>query len=219
MGRPVPRPAGADARGPRRTLAAHLRRAPRRGWIYLDRPAPFLTERLSDIAPAFGAIRTNPVTATYLRELADCIARYPATRTSVLPDNPFVYQVFDLTKSVPHRLDGTADHARPGAHAFSTWPGGSTPMVTTRCCSRPSMSSVWPRWGACPPHRLSPSRTRGPGWRAASSRSWSANARRAGACSSFIRRRVRDEARRRPAPSALSGQAASATMAPPQASS
>lgn len=73
----------------------------RRDHPYRDLPAAALTADLGRVDPAFSGIRTNPVTARYLQQAKDCIARYPAKRVAILPDNPILYAAFDLDNPFP----------------------------------------------------------------------------------------------------------------------
>jgi hypothetical protein len=68
---------------------------------YFDRPESGLTASLGGIAPDFDSLRTNPVTAEYLRTIKSCLDRYPASSVAVLPDNPSLYVVFDLHNPFP----------------------------------------------------------------------------------------------------------------------
>lgn len=67
----------------------------------IDRPQAELTADLGDVTPAMRGIRTTPATATYVRQIGDCLRRYPAAKVAVLPDNPFVYAAFRLTNPFP----------------------------------------------------------------------------------------------------------------------
>ena len=86
----------------------------RRAQPYYDRPAPRLSEALRALSPEFGGIRTSPVTAAYLRAFADCVARYPAARVAVLPDNAILYSLFGLENPFP--TDWLFAHEVAGAH-------------------------------------------------------------------------------------------------------
>jgi hypothetical protein len=69
--------------------------------IYRDLPAARLDHPLGDVSPEFGRIRTSAVTGQYLAWIGDCAARYPASRTAVLPDNGFAEQVFGFDNPFP----------------------------------------------------------------------------------------------------------------------
>jgi hypothetical protein len=69
--------------------------------VYRDRPAPQLTASLSPVSPAFGDIRTNPQTAEYLLEMAQCVNRYPARYVAILPENAAMYPALSLNNPFP----------------------------------------------------------------------------------------------------------------------
>ncbi|WP_239154092.1 hypothetical protein [Amycolatopsis sp. FDAARGOS 1241] len=80
------------------------------GWVvvahhddaaYLDLSHDELTADLGSVAPALTGIRTNPSTFAYVAQIRDCLQRYPAARTAVLPDNPFAYPAFGLRNPFP----------------------------------------------------------------------------------------------------------------------
>ncbi|MEU8638756.1 hypothetical protein AB0C38_41770 [Amycolatopsis sp. NPDC048633] len=80
------------------------------GWVvvarhdqaaYLDLGHDRLTADLGDVSPAMSGIRTNPSTFTYVRQIRDCVGRFPAPRTAVLPDNAFAYPAFGLRNPFP----------------------------------------------------------------------------------------------------------------------
>lgn len=73
----------------------------RRQAPYFDLPAPELTATLSEVSPRFGSIRTNPITADYLAQVASCVERFPASRVAVLPDNPGIYPALNLHNPFP----------------------------------------------------------------------------------------------------------------------
>ncbi|NBH11493.1 hypothetical protein [Amycolatopsis sp. SID8362] len=89
---------------------------------YADRPQGELTASLGDVAPAMRGVRTNPSVHTYVAQIRDCMARYPASRVAFLPDNAFVAPVFgvrnpfpmewplpmELTGDAPQRMVGAA---------------------------------------------------------------------------------------------------------------
>jgi hypothetical protein len=67
----------------------------------IDRAQDELTVDLGTVTPTMSGIRTSPVTATYVRQIRDCLRRYPAAKVAVLPDNPFVYPAFKLDNPFP----------------------------------------------------------------------------------------------------------------------
>jgi hypothetical protein len=67
----------------------------------VDSPQAELTADLGTVTPAMRGIRTTPATATYIRQITDCLRRYPAAKVAVLPDNPFVYPAFRLENPFP----------------------------------------------------------------------------------------------------------------------
>ncbi len=69
--------------------------------VYRDRPASQLTAELSSVSPAFGGIRTNPQTAAYLQQMADCVRRYPAHRVAILSENAGMYPALSLDNPFP----------------------------------------------------------------------------------------------------------------------
>jgi hypothetical protein len=69
--------------------------------VYRDLPAAALDRSLGDVSSEFGRIRTNAVTGQYVAWIGDCAARYPASRTAVLPDNGFAEQVFGFDNPFP----------------------------------------------------------------------------------------------------------------------
>ncbi|WP_410671050.1 hypothetical protein [Amycolatopsis sp. cmx-4-68] len=80
------------------------------GWVvvarhdqaaYLDLGHDQLTADLGDVSPAMAGIRTNPSTFTYVRQIRDCLDRFPAPRTAVLPDNAFAYPAFGVRNPFP----------------------------------------------------------------------------------------------------------------------
>jgi len=80
------------------------------GWVvvaehdraaYLDVGHDRLTEDLGAVTPAMAGIRTNPSTFTYVRQIRDCLDRFPAARTAILPDSPFAYPAFGLRNPFP----------------------------------------------------------------------------------------------------------------------
>lgn len=68
---------------------------------YLDMAHEKLTEDLGAVTPTMRGIRTNPGTFTYISQIRDCVTRFPAGRTAVLPDNPFAYPAFELRNPFP----------------------------------------------------------------------------------------------------------------------
>jgi hypothetical protein len=73
----------------------------RRQSPYNDFPASELTANLLEVSPNFGGIRTNPITAEYLTQMASCVRRFPAPQVAVLPDNPGIYPALDLHNPFP----------------------------------------------------------------------------------------------------------------------
>lgn len=59
--------------------------------VYRDRPADELQSSLEAISPKFGGIRTNPVTYTYISDIAACIREHPTQMVAMIPDNPGLY--------------------------------------------------------------------------------------------------------------------------------
>ncbi|OXM63887.1 hypothetical protein [Amycolatopsis vastitatis] len=68
---------------------------------YLDVGHDRLTEDLGAVSPAMAGIRTNPSTFTFVRQIRDCLDRFPAARTAILPDSPFAYPAFGLRNPFP----------------------------------------------------------------------------------------------------------------------
>ncbi|UZF68847.1 hypothetical protein ISP_001953 [Amycolatopsis mediterranei] len=80
------------------------------GWVvvarhdqaaYFDLGHDRLTEDLGAVTPAMAGIRTNPSTFTFVRQIRDCLDRFPAARTAILPDSPFAYPAFGLRNPFP----------------------------------------------------------------------------------------------------------------------
>ncbi|MCR6484769.1 hypothetical protein M8542_18230 [Amycolatopsis sp. OK19-0408] len=80
------------------------------GWVvvarhdeaaYLDLGHDRLTADLGDVSPAMAGIRTNPSTHTFVRQIRDCLDRFPAAKTAILPDSPFAYPAFGLRNPFP----------------------------------------------------------------------------------------------------------------------
>jgi len=69
--------------------------------VYLDRTANQLSATLSPVSPAFGGIRTNPLTAAYLTQMSACIGRFPARYVAILPENAAMYPALGLTNPFP----------------------------------------------------------------------------------------------------------------------
>jgi len=69
--------------------------------VYLDRPAAELTASLGSVSPAFGDIHTNPRTAEYLTQIADCVRRHPASNVAILPENAALYPALSLRNPFP----------------------------------------------------------------------------------------------------------------------
>ncbi len=68
---------------------------------YRDLPARELTADLGESIPAMRGIRTNPATAAYVEQIVRCLDQYPASRTAVLPDNPFIYPALHIRNPFP----------------------------------------------------------------------------------------------------------------------
>lgn len=68
---------------------------------YFDLPQGELTADLGDTTPELKWVRTHPSTHTYVEQIRDCTARYPAARVAILPDNPFAYPAFGLRNPFP----------------------------------------------------------------------------------------------------------------------
>lgn len=68
---------------------------------YLDVSQDVLSEDLGRVTPSMHGVRTNPSTFRYVSQLGDCIARYPAARVAVLPDNAFAYPAFGVRNPFP----------------------------------------------------------------------------------------------------------------------
>lgn len=71
---------------------------------YRDLPANQQTSRPGEIAAAYGWIETGPPTMAYLLQVDDCIAAYPASRISIVPDTPAQHVVYDLPAALPVTL-------------------------------------------------------------------------------------------------------------------
>ena len=69
--------------------------------VYLDKPAPQLTATLSSVSPAFGDIRTNDETASYLAQMSKCVKQYPARYVAILPENAGMYPALGLNNPFP----------------------------------------------------------------------------------------------------------------------
>nr|WP_052478115.1 hypothetical protein [Kibdelosporangium sp. MJ126-NF4]CEL16216.1 hypothetical protein [Kibdelosporangium sp. MJ126-NF4]CTQ94141.1 hypothetical protein [Kibdelosporangium sp. MJ126-NF4] len=66
-----------------------------------DLPHDRLSVDLGSVAPEMSGIRTSPGVGTYVAQIEDCVRRYPAKKTAVLPDNSFVYPVMKLRNPFP----------------------------------------------------------------------------------------------------------------------
>lgn len=73
----------------------------RRTTVYRDLPAAEQNVDLGDISHAARGVRTNETTAAYLREIQECMAKYPARHLAVLPDNPVVPLLLSRTNPLP----------------------------------------------------------------------------------------------------------------------
>ncbi|MEV6628753.1 hypothetical protein AB0M83_45860 [Amycolatopsis sp. NPDC051106] len=80
------------------------------GWVvvarhdqaaYLDLSHDRLTADLGDVSPAMAGIRTNPSTHAFVRQIRDCLERFPAGKTAILPDSTFAYPAFGLRNPFP----------------------------------------------------------------------------------------------------------------------
>jgi hypothetical protein len=80
------------------------------GWVvvaqhdqaaYLDLGHDRLTADLGDVSPKMAGIRTNPSTFTFVRQIRDCLDRFPAGKTAILPDSTFAYPAFGLRNPFP----------------------------------------------------------------------------------------------------------------------
>lgn len=69
--------------------------------LYRDLPADQLTADLGEIDHDLAGIRTNPMTAQYLRELRDCVLAAGTDRVALVTDNTALYPVFDLDSPLP----------------------------------------------------------------------------------------------------------------------
>ncbi|GLZ41247.1 hypothetical protein [Actinokineospora sp. NBRC 105648] len=78
------------------SVAAAHDRAP-----YADLPQGSLTADLGDVTPTLRGVRSNPSVHTYVRQIGDCLRRYPAARVAVLPENAFVYPAFGVRNPLP----------------------------------------------------------------------------------------------------------------------
>ena len=65
---------------------------------YADLPQGDLTAGLGG---AMRGVRTNQSVYTYVSQLRDCLARYPAADFAILPHNAFAYPVFGLHNPFP----------------------------------------------------------------------------------------------------------------------
>jgi hypothetical protein len=68
---------------------------------YRDLPPDLQTSRPGEINPAYGWLETGAPTMAYLRQVDDCIAAYPASRISILPDTPTQHVVYDRAAALP----------------------------------------------------------------------------------------------------------------------
>ena len=73
----------------------------RRAIVYFDHPEPALTATLGHLDADFGRLRATPVVRNYVEDVATCIERHPARHVAVLPDNPGLYPVLDLSNPLP----------------------------------------------------------------------------------------------------------------------
>lgn len=82
--------------------------------VYAERPQAELTEVISEQNFAF--IKMGSQVATYLRDLADCLERFPAKKTAIIPDNPGLYPLLGLRNPFPS--DWWLDQERSIDHNF-----------------------------------------------------------------------------------------------------
>ena len=68
---------------------------------YRDLPESELHSHLSDAATAFGYIRTNVGTATYVKAAAECRRRHPSGGFAILPDNAVLPTIFGARNPLP----------------------------------------------------------------------------------------------------------------------
>jgi hypothetical protein len=68
---------------------------------YADLPQGELTADLGSVAGAMRGVRTNESVYTYVSQIRDCLARYPAANVAILPHNAFIYPVFGLHNPFP----------------------------------------------------------------------------------------------------------------------
>ena len=73
----------------------------RRTEIYRDRTEVELTVSLDAVDDDFAGVITNPVTASYLEQLVECVRDHPADQVAVLPDNPAIYPYLELSNPFP----------------------------------------------------------------------------------------------------------------------
>jgi hypothetical protein len=68
---------------------------------YLDATPDRLTASLDHVSPELGGLRTNPTTAQYMEQIADCVRRFPARRVAILPANAALYPALRLHNPFP----------------------------------------------------------------------------------------------------------------------
>ena len=73
----------------------------RRTEVYRDRTEAELTVSLDAVDDDFAGVITNPITASYLEQLVECVRDHPADQVAVLPDNPAIYPYLELSNPFP----------------------------------------------------------------------------------------------------------------------
>ena len=86
---------------------------------YADLPKPELTEDLGGVTPEMAGVRTSPSVYTYVEQIRDCIAKYPASRMAFMRDNPFVYPVFQVRNPFPVDWPLSMELTRDAASRFT----------------------------------------------------------------------------------------------------
>jgi len=71
---------------------------------YRDLPPELQTSRPGEVAPAYGWLETGAPVTAYLHQVDDCIAAYPASRISIVPDTPAQHVVYDRAAALPVTL-------------------------------------------------------------------------------------------------------------------
>jgi hypothetical protein len=70
-------------------------------YVAADQTPDKLTVNLGTVLPEMAGIRSSPQVETYLRQIKDCVAKYPASNVAVLQDNPFVNPIMKLRNPFP----------------------------------------------------------------------------------------------------------------------